>query len=600
MLKSAERKYSWKRILYMVCFFWLCLIDQRTKTGTGFDGSIETFQDSLGIVMAVIIMSHYKWSEFVKYKVPYLIWSIVSVVGGIAAFLWGMGTRPFLNEWVTIILDVILWGYIALHLCIDFFVEKKRPKLQKGFAVLWLVMLVAMLLSRSHYIWPLFYLLMFGGYYLTEFTGDEKKDLFLGCLDGFLLAFIGFQGFCCVFRPYDEVRYMGIYHNPNMNALLYLELLAAAFLRIIYLTKEKANKWLLRFYWLVAGAVMGFVFMTIGRIAWITAFVLGLLFLGFLNAVLQKKHAVGMFIKNGCVLVACTVCMFFICFSLTRYLPPVFHHPIWFWGEWAESKVHSWDEWDSEKYIDLDELMTGAFGRITDSIKNVMEHSGAGSEAVPEAPVAEVVPEVPEVEPVTETPAVEVVEEAVPEASVAEEMATAPVAEQIAPEVPAEEIVVVEPVDEPAPIEEVVPEEPAPRPDAVLDYDRYATDSFMIRSTIYKHYIANLNMLGHPYEEQGFQLFWNYWIGHAHNIFLQYGTDFGIPVMILFAVLVVWSLIRNWRLARAKKSLENMAALFFVLIPCLFGMMEYAWGVSSLSITMLFLAWRTMIVKEEE
>ena len=107
-------------------------------------------------------------------------------------------------------------------------------------------------------------------------------------------------------------------------------------------------------------------------------------------------------------------------------------------------------------------------------------------------------------------------------------------------------------------------------------------------------------MLGHPYEEQGFQLFWNYWIGHAHNIFLQYGTDFGIPVMILFAVLVVWSLIRNWRLARTRKSLENMAALFFILIPCLFGMMEYSWGVSSLSITMLFLAWRSMIVKEEE
>lgn len=600
MLKSAERKYSWKRILYMVCFFWLCLIDQRTKTGTGFDGNIETFQNSLGIVMAIIIMSHYKWSEFVKYKVPYLIWSIVSVVGGIAAFLWGMGNRPFLNEWVTIILNVILWGYVALHLCIDLFVEKKRPKLKKGFAILWLVMLVAMLFSRSHYIWPLFYLLMFGGYYLTEFTGQEKKDLFLGCMDGFLLAFIGFQGFCCVFRPYDEVRYMGIYHNPNMNALLYLELLAAAFLRIIYLTKEKANKWLLWFYWLVAGAVMGFVFMTIGRIAWITAFVLGLLFLGFLNAVLQKKHSIGMFIKNGCVLVACTVCMFFICFSLTRYLPPVFHHPIWFWGEWAESKVHSWDEWDSEKYIDLNELMEGAFGRITDSVQNVLEHSGAGSEVVPEEPVtglsaaesAETVPEVPIAEEATTSPAVE---EIVAE-TVELEMVESEAVVEIVPEVPAEENV----AEEPAPIEGVVPEEPAPRPDAVLDYDRYAMDSFMIRSTIYKHYIANLNMLGHPYEEQGFQLFWNYWIGHAHNIFLQYGTDFGIPVMILFAVLVVWSLIRNWRLARTRKSLENMAALFFILIPCLFGMMEYSWGVSSLSITMLFLAWRSMIVKEEE
>jgi hypothetical protein len=52
-----------KRILYTICFFLLCLIDQRTKTGSGLDGAIEVFRNLTGVVMALIIFSHYKWKE---------------------------------------------------------------------------------------------------------------------------------------------------------------------------------------------------------------------------------------------------------------------------------------------------------------------------------------------------------------------------------------------------------------------------------------------------------------------------------------------------------------------------------------------------------
>ena len=57
-----------KRILYTICFFLLCLIDQRTKTGSGLDGAIEAFRNLTGVVMAVIIFSHYKWKEIAGKK----------------------------------------------------------------------------------------------------------------------------------------------------------------------------------------------------------------------------------------------------------------------------------------------------------------------------------------------------------------------------------------------------------------------------------------------------------------------------------------------------------------------------------------------------
>ena len=65
--------YSRRRLLYALCFFMFCVIDQRTKTCSGLDGWLETFRDLTGVVMAVVIMSHYRLEDFRKRKVPYLV-----------------------------------------------------------------------------------------------------------------------------------------------------------------------------------------------------------------------------------------------------------------------------------------------------------------------------------------------------------------------------------------------------------------------------------------------------------------------------------------------------------------------------------------------
>jgi hypothetical protein len=217
--------------------------------------------------------------------------------------------------------------------------------------------------------------------------------------------------------------------------------------------------------------------------------------------------------------------MFPVCFSVSRYLPPVFHHPVWFWGEWSEDKVHSWDPWDSEKYTDMNEIITNAIGRITESVKNFMEHSPL--------------------------------------------------------------------------LLKVNAEEDTRAEAAVLKTTEEWQDGITVRKTIYTYYLEHLNLLGHPYEEQGFQLTSNYWIGHAHNIYLQYGTDFGIPMMILFILLILIGIFRGSKNISTKNIPDGMAAQFFVIIPAMFGLFEYSWGVSSLSITMLFIAWRTIITVKE-
>uniref|UniRef100_UPI00405635DA O-antigen ligase family protein n=1 Tax=Acetatifactor sp. TaxID=1872090 RepID=UPI00405635DA len=504
------------------------MIDQRIKTCSGLDGWLEAFRDLTGVVMAVIIMSHYRLEEFRKWKVPYIIWSAIWVAGIIPALLWGKAKPLFMNDWSVVLLNVILYGYIIIHTFIFTVIEKRMPRFNKSFAILWLVMMLWMILSRSEYIWPFTHLVMFGCFYLTDYTKEEQNDLFQGILNGIILAFFLIQGWGFVFRPYDswDCRYVGSYSNCNLNALFYLEVLAATFAKIIYVTKMQANKWIKIFYWLGTGVVFSLIFMTIGRIAWLTAFVIGLVFLCVMK-MLQKKKT---FLKNGLLLILCACLMFPLVFGAVRYLPPVFHHPVWHFGEWSNEKVHSWDSWDSEKYVDLDEFMDAAVGRITKSIGDIFAYSPL-------------------------TLRVEAAENTISD------------------------------ID--------------PRVEAAVLTQKEAENGFLVRKTIYEHYISNLNLWGYPYEEQGFQLHPTYWIGHAHNIFLQYGTDFGIPMMIIFIVLILWSLVEFAKRIRNRVTEQSLGYLLFVLIPAFFGMFEYSWGVGSITILLLLVTWRNMICKEE-
>lgn len=528
-----RRIWSWKRILYTICFFLFCLIDNQSKNCSPLEGYGEVFRNLMGVVMAVIIFSNYKLADIKRWKLPYIIWSVIGLVGAPIAYFVGKEHVIFPMAFAVVIVDVVLFGYILIHTFIHIVLEKYRPKLNVKFAVVWGIMMLLMIVSGSHYIWPFSHLVMFGCFCLTDFTKEEQEDLFQGMLNGLILSFFILQGLCFVLRPFDygDARYRGFFANPNWNALYYLEVLAAVFAKIIYVTRNQCSKWIRLYYWLGAGVVLAFEFMTIGRSGWITAVAMILFFLWFMSKLKEKKQ----YLKNVMALVLCVVLTFPLCFGAARYLPPLFHHVHWFYGEWSEAKVHSWDKWDSEKFVDIDEFADAALGRIVKSFGDLLKNLPFGIKA----------------------------------------------------EAAEESVILPEPT-------------PDPRIEAAVLTKEEASDAFLVRSTIYKHYFKNLRLWGQPHEEQGFQLTPTYWIGHAHNIFLQYGTDFGIVAVLLFAGLIVAGCVICVKRYKIEGTEKPAAYLWFLLIPALFGMFEYSWGVGSLSITMLFIAWRGIIVKEEE
>lgn len=506
-----------KRILYTICFFLLCLIDQRTKTGSGLDGAIEAFRNLTGVVMAVIIFSHYKWKEIVARKWPYLVWTVIGVAVGAAYVMLGQPLQYYRNGRFVAALDILLFGYVMIHTFIAAVIEKKLPEINKKFLIFWVVMMLLMIFSRSNYIWPFCYLVMFGCLYLTDFTKEEQEDLFQGCLNGILLGFFVFQAYCCMFRPYDEIRYKGIYNNSNIAVTFYLVVLGAVFTKILYVTKEKKHKAWRIFYWLGAGVLYAFVFMSIGRTAWVVSFLMGLVFLAWYCIYTRKK----VFLRSGMLLLLCACLMLPVTYGLVRYIPPVFHHPVWFWGEWSEQKVHSWDAWNSEKYVELGEVLGNAIGRTTEISGKIFGQS-------------------------------------------------------------------------PFYIRALAAESNTQKEVLLSTYEEYS-DPFLVRKTIYTQYLLKLNLMGHTKSDQGFQLTSDSWVGHAHNIYLQYATDFGSIMIICFMTFCMLSVSHLVRKYQSTKNLKYLELLLMMLIPLLFGVLEYSWGSGSVTIIMLFFCWQTVL-----
>jgi len=551
-----------KRVAYTICFFLFCLIDQRVKTASGLDGTYEFFRNLTGIVMAVLIFSHYTREEFRRLQKPFLLWTILGLPVSIAIFISGISRCIFPAAWFLMVLGIFLFGYIVIYTAL-LLKEKKYPLLDRRLLILWGLLMLVMIVSRSDHAWPFFYFFMFGLLFLTPYTKEEQEDLYQGVLNGILLSFVVFQAYCCIFRPYDVVRYVGIYTNSNIAGLYYLEVLGALMAKYLYTVKRGVRLWEKCLCWLGLGIIYSFLFMCIGRTAWIVAILLSMVFLLAIHrscqnpAFLQEHAPQGRGLQkhltrenilfNGLTLLLCACIMFPCTFGIVRYTPPFFHHPVWFWGEYSEEKVHSWDAWDSEKYIDLDELLTAAVGRLKKTIEDMLSESPlaisskaagtTGTAGTAEATGTTGADGTDNTDMEDNTNAID----------------------------PREEM-------------------------AVLSYEE-AENGMLVRKTIYSHYFHNLNLWGHRQDDQGFQLTGQYWIGHAHNIYLQYGTDFGIIALLLFLVLSGWACVSLVRSFLKSYEPEYMGYFLFALIPLAFGMFEYCWGVSTWSILLLFLAW---------
>lgn len=516
-----------KKSFYFLCFFIFCICDQRIGSASG---EIQLVCPNVVlIVLCCISLSHYSLSSF--RRLSFLILSIVCALGAALVLYFGWPGTYYHYQLLSGVIAAVLYCFVLMQTFFALFSQRRLPHGNRLSLGILSVLLVLMLLSKhDRYIGALLCLSVVL-IYLTDFTEQECEWMLKALGGAVLAAFFVLQGLAFVFRPYDTLRYLGMYANTNMNALLYQMAYCVFLGNFCILEVKKGNPLLKWGSFCFACAMWSFVLLTMCRSA-----ILGMAAATLLGGGITLWKQRGKRLQKGlvyvCGMVLVSVLSFPIVYGAVRYLPPVFHHPIWFMMEYSEEKVHSWDAYDSEKYTDWRDVLQENFGRIFTDFTISKPSARVDSQFPPLLTAMQFFP-----------------------ASAAGEVS--------------------------------MPPEPTPSPE---NSTPAGTRSVSARLTIYQQYLSRLNLWGHADSENGVQVTESYFAPHAHNVILQYAFNYGLPAGLVFLTYLAVSGIRLlFACIHDKANTSPLVALLLFASITVFGMTELIWRYGQLSHTLLFL-----------
>ncbi len=359
--------YNRKRVLYTLCFIALSIIDLLKGGAKGDIWYVAV--NCTGLVMMIFIFSAYPLKDFFDlWNGVYTILCIAAMV--LVGIFWTPTGRYVLWQIETALMNVWWIGIMARYLFRKVFVQKTIVFKPGLVGWLWIAISVLMIVSVNESWWPLWFFFMFGIFYLTPYREEDRRILWNAMLDGTIIGFFCIQLFAYGFRPYDEVRYKGAFSNCNIAALYYLIVYLMCLFKLHLIECERSKRGWKIFYLVGAGGMLSFQLFTLCRTAWVTSFIVTILYGIFVIRKIWKKSWKQV-LYRGCALALAVILTFLPVFFTIRWLPTILHHPIWYEGEYSIEKVHSFDPPDSEKYIDLDDFLSEFLGRI----QNVFEQA---------------------------------------------------------------------------------------------------------------------------------------------------------------------------------------------------------------------------------
>lgn len=538
--------FVFRRLVYIACFAWLMYLDH--IVGSAYGNIQFGMRNYTGVVFAILILTAYKAKDFLK--IPYGVWVVLFFVA-----------RPFLIDLLSkrdillprvesTVWNIGIYGIILIRMFYLYVIEKEKPKMNWPFFGIWIAMMLFMVFSVNDGTWYYWFFLIFGIFYLTNYSQKQLNCLFSGMVEGLILGFILIQWQACLYRPYDELRYEGLYANGNINALFY----TVSYLAVLgkwYLMKLKRRPIIMIVPCvLLGGAIWALAVFTMCRNALITMAIMTVLFIAFQFISRKKKRFLELITNTGLILVAIWL-MFEPTYNLVRYLPAYTNSPIYFVGENPEIKVQLDEAFDSEKYTEYDEMMEEAFGRFSELIESLGGNvNKIGNMLLPTLQVN----------------ASETVEE-VKENSFPEEL------RGLAPMYP------------------------------MLTEKEDWSNSVKVRMAIYEYYWKHLNLKGHTATEHGVWVSSYYNAPHAHNIWLQFTFDHGWIVGILFAASLactIFTVVKGLITRRQGTVYYRLFIVSEILIIILaFAMFEMSWVYGQIPLTLLFIAFRVMCHKDE-
>lgn len=545
---KEDKKQIKLHIIYTLCFFLMCLINWALGSQNGRIQFVAT--NLTGVLLAVIIASAYKISAFLK---PiFAFWAIIGAFSCIFIYRFIYSQYPYTGKVITALLNYYIYGFIIIKQ----FIEIKRKKSLCVNCIAFSVsvlMLLWMFFSRNEAFWPLWFCIIFGAYYVTEFDEKKEKLLYQSLVDGVIIGFFFIQGMALLFRPYDYGRYLGLFANENMNALFYAISYGAFLSKWLLWEKTHKNIVFRVVIALISSGIFGFCLMTGSKS--------GLLAMGgetlvFLISIIGlEKKKVFSAVKYSIVIVLVAIISFPVCYVMARYLPTVHLHPVYFEGEWNEDKVQPGEPADSEKYISFETAMEYGPGRIFSPIRSIMTNLEISDYSI----------------------------DFLEKASASEDS------------------VLLYSYDDGFDLRNAamgcsgLAQNWLAKPNVFLCDSIKNVDAEPGRFSIYSFYINRLNLCGHS-NSYITEMVKNEEVApHAHNFLIQISFLFGVPAGLLMIIMLAIYAIGYVRMIKHKEYFLACIIGCFVGTFVLFGLFEIDWLCGQLPFTLFFLLYRSVL-----
>ena len=335
-----------------------------------------------GIVMMIIVVSGYKIKQFVT-KMNAL-WTGLCIIAMVVLPYVRTGKYGTILIQEEIAIVNVWWIFLVVKEIFYKAIRKKKSPIKLNINILlWIAMTLCMFFSVAFTnIWPIFYLGMFGCFYLTEYSKKDFEDLLNAMIDGSILAFILMQAVACFLRPYDSLRYVMLYSDCNSTALYYLIIYIMLLAKLHIFVVTKSRIWKKTVCVLLQGCVLSFLFMTGGRTVWgIT-----MMIMFFYGVVVIKriwnKNWLTVFV-SGIILFCVTAAMLVPMYELVRWIPTSVPARLWYQEEVEpgqfETEVLIGESKYSEKYVKLDELVGWLYRRFIRSFELNSEYISRGN-----------------------------------------------------------------------------------------------------------------------------------------------------------------------------------------------------------------------------
>ncbi len=365
MMSDLKKAFSDKqRVVVAICFA-LFVINTRIKQTLAWDSPIINVSfHSTELIMSFLILSYYKFSDILKHKWIYIIYSIAGLIAGIMFICVRFRTEYHFRYAAVIVMvsGLFMMGFCAVSTIIYYLVDKNKPSINSSAFVIWFLLMVFMSVSAGDYaLYALRFFICCLMYYLAPVTESGYKSITEGMVAGIVLGYIFEFGFCLLFRPYDYIRYLGNFSNPNHNCLFLDFVLAALLGGLLLVRRNGAKKMVSIVLYVLLGTDLACIYMTASRSGWLGAFFVFALYVVFYGRIIGKNV-----LKHLGVLVTIFLLGLPLTYVAIRYMPLTNPYvKFYYFDNHNFHTVHRENKYDPSNYVGFTDMLLSPLGRFS-------------------------------------------------------------------------------------------------------------------------------------------------------------------------------------------------------------------------------------------